>query len=173
MFLESQIALTQAVTVSRAIKDFGTLGLSLSVLGWSMFVNGQYDESYNTAIEMETIGKEMNDPRFLNWGLTSRFKCVIAMGNTDGIRELLPRMTLYMSEYWGSMYNSDKISCVGMLIFMHLFNDDLASVRECMEKYETTVDLVSKPCTQLVEFFGCVGIISYIFFFFGNVVTHF
>lgn len=160
MFLESQIALTQAVTVSRAIKDFGTLGLSLSVLGWSMFVNGQYDESYNTAIEMETIGKEMNDPRFLNWGLTSRFKCVIAMGNTDGIRELLPRMTLYMSEYWGSMYNSDKISCVGMLIFMHLFNDDLASVRECMEKYETTVDLVSKPCTQLVEFFGCVGIIE-------------
>mmetsp|Transcript_1812 Transcript_1812/g.2494 ORF Transcript_1812/g.2494 Transcript_1812/m.2494 type:complete len:305 (-) Transcript_1812:326-1240(-) len=58
------------------------------------------------------------------------------------------------------MYNSDKISSVGMLIEMHLFYDDLQSVFDCVAKYESTVELVMKPCTQLVEFGGCVGIIK-------------
>jgi len=159
-FSKSQTALKQAANVSKEVKDVGTLGLSLSVLGWSMFVNGQFEDAYSTATEMETIGKERNDPRFLNWGLTSHFRNLLAMNKTDQVQGLLPAFEAYMEEYWGSMYNSDKVASVGMLIKMHLANDDLTAVTELVQKYQSTVELVMKPCTQLIEFGGCVGVIE-------------
>ena len=52
-----------------------------------------------------------------------------------------------------------------MMISMRLLEDDIESVREAMDYWKDVVDIILSPCTQLVEFTGCVGIIE------GMIVT--
>lgn len=159
-FHESQLALRQAVSGSTELKDMKVLGLSLSVLGWSMFVSGRFDEALSCANKMSEIGLEKNDPLFKNWGLTGTIRSLIAKKMVVAASAKLPLIELYIKEYWDSMFNSDRVDIVGSILGLHLLKGDLVKVQETLERFTETIDLTSKPGSQLVEFHGCVTIIE-------------
>jgi hypothetical protein len=114
-FKLAEETLDQAIEASKKIGDTATRGLSMSVLGWCLFVQGKFEKSVLLAEEMQSIGKNFGDERFDNWGLLSNIRDKVEVGK-EVPPELVAGLAAYEEKYGGKMLQSDKVTLLGLKV---------------------------------------------------------
>jgi class 3 adenylate cyclase len=157
-FETAEETLNKAIRAATAISDTATLGLSMSVLGWCLFVQGKFAESKPLAAEMKSLGAHYGDTRFSNWGFLSVVRDMVETGEEVG-DDLRAELEAYRSQYEQKMMQSDKVTLLGLTV--SLAGDSVEVIKKALEESDALVTaLESAPCSQLVEFAGICSIIE-------------
>jgi len=147
-------SLKLSLDMSSAIQDRQNMGLTLSVLGWCYFVEGNFNSSLECSQTLREMGAESeNDVRFANWGLVSLMRDFLALDRMQDALNLEPNLKKYVAEFGSNMMNSDRVHVAGLQIKLALHRSDVQEVREilCDDKLVETLKSVG---SQLVEFDG-------------------
>ena len=162
-FETARLALEKSIATAQKVRDYATLGLSMSVLGWNYFVQGKFDEALTVSDEMFQLGKEKGDDRFLNWGQHSRVRDFIALGRLDDARGIMDEIEEGFIKSMGGtkkLLNSDQVHLTGFRVRLAMNSGEVEGVKKVLDEHKEVVEKLKKPCTQLVEFAGLCGIIE-------------
>ena len=132
-FVKAEEALQVSIAVSEAVRDFATLGLSMSVLGWALFCQGKFDQALALSEKMLDFGRLKDDARFINWGRNSKVRDLLALQRYEEAQELMRDVDDHISAEGGlaKFLNIDQVHFVGFRVRLaSIHGGERASLRD-------------------------------------------
>jgi hypothetical protein len=151
VFGEAEDALRRSIKVCETVRDFATLGLSMSVLGWALFVQGKFEDALGVSERMLEFGVSKGDARFINWGRNSKTRDLLALGKNEEAKLLMNDIDEHIESEGGlgKFLNSDQVHFLGFRVRFAVIEGGREAVEEVLLAHQDVIDKLKEPCTQV------------------------